>query len=91
MIKSFRYKGLARLFNENISTGVRPDLVKRYRRCLMALHVAENLRDLRLPGFNLHALDGRSKRYSIHVNGPWRVTFEWLEGDAWRIDLEQYH
>jgi proteic killer suppression protein len=31
------------------------------------------------------------KRYAISVNGPWRITFEWMEGDAWRVDLEQYH
>lgn len=30
-------------------------------------------------------------RYSLHVNGPWCITFEWAEGDALRVDLEQYH
>jgi plasmid maintenance system killer protein len=31
------------------------------------------------------------KRYSIHVNGPWCITFEWKQGEALRVDLEQYH
>jgi len=34
---------------------------------------------------------GIPKRYSIHVNGPWCITFEWEEGEALRVDLEQYH
>ncbi len=39
----------------------------------------------------MHALHGKPKRYAIAVNGPWRITFEWQEGAAWRVDLEQYH
>jgi proteic killer suppression protein len=49
------------------------------------------LNDLNVPGFNFHGLHGVPKRYSIHVNGPWCITFEWAEGQALRIDLEQYH
>ena len=30
-------------------------------------------------------------RYTLHVSGPWTITFEWIDGDAWRVDLEQYH
>lgn len=91
MIKSFRHKGLAQLFIENKAGGVRADLVKRLRSRLTALHVAERLEDLNVPGFDFHSLQGKPKRYSIHVNGPWCVTFEWFAGEAWRVDLEQYH
>ena len=91
MIKSFRHKGLVRLFEEDTASGIRADLVKRCRRRLMALDVAESLGDLNVPGFDFHGLQGKPKRYSIHVNGPWSITFEWIEGDAWRVDLEQYH
>jgi toxin HigB-1 len=91
VIKSFRHKGLARLFEEDNTGGIRADLVKRCRRRLMALDVAESLEDLKVPGFNFHGLEGKPKRYSLHVNGPWSITFEWMDGDAWRIDLEQYH
>jgi proteic killer suppression protein len=41
--------------------------------------------------FGLHPLRGTPKRYALSVNGPWRITFEWVEADAWRVDLEQYH
>ncbi len=47
--------------------------------------------DLNVPGFNFHGLEGAPKRYSIHVNGPWSIPFEWEDGDALRVDFEQYH
>jgi len=40
---------------------------------------------------DLYRLGLRSTRYSLHVDGPWCITFEWLDGDALRVDLEQYH
>jgi proteic killer suppression protein len=63
-------------------------------RCLRRLEVldhAESLSDLNVPGFNFHGLKGIPKRYSIHVNGPWCIAFEWKDGEALRVDLEQYH
>jgi proteic killer suppression protein len=45
-----------------------------------------------VPGFDFHELKGcRPPRYTIHVNGPWCITFEFIEGDAYRVDYEQYH
>lgn len=64
------------------------------QRCLDvldALAAANNLKDLNLPGFYLHPLHKRPVRYSIHVNGPWCITFEWDAPRALRVDLEQYH
>jgi len=58
---------------------------------LKALDEAAAPSDLNLPGFNFHRLQGRPARYSLHVNGPWCVTFEWEDGDAVRVNLEQYH
>lgn len=91
MIRSFRRKGLAALFMENDAKGVRPDLRKRCRRRLAALHVAESLDDLRFPGSGLHRLHGKPERWALKVNGPWRITFAWDDGDAFAVDLEQYH
>jgi len=51
----------------------------------------EVLNDLNVPGFKFHGLHRVPKRYSIHVNGPWCITFEWKDGEALRFDLEQYH
>ena len=91
MIRSIRHRGLARFFVEDDPSRLRPDLLDRIRRRLSILHVAERLEELNVPGFNFHRLRGRPLRYTLHVNGPWCITFEWIDGDAWRVDLEQYH
>jgi len=91
MIKSFKHRGLAELFESGQSRRVREDLQARSLRRLEALDQAESLTDLQVPGFNFHGLRGTPKRYSIHVNGPWSITFEWEEDDALRVDPEQYH
>ena len=91
MIRSFRHKGLARLWRGNDQSGVRADLVERLRRRLRALSAATSPSELNVPGFDFHPLRGKPKRYSIHVNGPFCLTFEWIEADAWRVELEQYH
>ena len=91
MIKSFRHKGLRELFETGRSRKVRPDLGARILRRLDALHTASAPSELDLPGFGLHSLRGRRQRFAIWVNGPWRITVEWQDGDAYRVDLEQYH
>jgi proteic killer suppression protein len=91
MIRSFRHKGLARLWNDGDARGVRNDLVDRIRQRLTALDAAQDLRDLAIPGWRLHPLRGKPRRHALAVSGPWRITFEWRDGDAWRLDLEQYH
>jgi proteic killer suppression protein len=91
VIRSFRHRGLARFFNQDDPSGIAADLVDRVRRRLRALHAATRPRDMNVPGFDFHTLKGRPKRYSVHVNGPWCITFEWDEGDTVRIDLENYH
>ncbi|MCH7478830.1 MAG: type II toxin-antitoxin system RelE/ParE family toxin [SAR324 cluster bacterium] len=91
MITSFRHRGLALLFLRNEGRRIRPDLVPRCRVRLSALENSEILSDLNLPGFNFHRLQGRPQRFSIHVSGPWCITFEWETGQAVRFDLEQYH
>ena len=91
MIRSFKRKGLAELFELGRSRRVKRDLQSRCLRRLEVLDQAESLSDLNVPGFSFHSLQGVPKPYSIHVNGPWCITFEWEEGEALRVDLEQYH
>ena len=91
MIRSFRHKGLTKLWNDGDPKGVRSDLLVRVRRRLTALNLAQDLRELDMPGWRLHQLHGEPVRYALSVNGPWRITFEWEDGDALRVDLEQYH
>ena len=91
MIRSFKHKGLAELFERGRSRHVQQDLQARCLRRLEALDQAESLVDINVPGFNFHGLHGAPKRYSIHVNGPWCITFEWEDNKVVRINLEQYH
>ncbi|HEY2290733.1 MAG TPA: type II toxin-antitoxin system RelE/ParE family toxin [Thermoanaerobaculia bacterium] len=44
-----------------------------------------------MPGWRLHQLQGKPTRYALAVNGLWRITFEWEDGNALHVDLEQYH
>ena len=78
------------LFETGASAKVAAPLAKRIKIRLIALHAAQSLAHLDQPGFDFHPLMGKPRRYSIRVNGPWRITFEW-DGAAQRVDLEQYH
>ena len=92
MIKSFRHKGLKRFFELGSRSGIQPHHASRLRMQLAALDTANAIDDIDLPGFRLHALRGRDKRrYSIWVNGNWRLTFEYVEGDMHILDYEDYH
>ena len=91
MIRSFLHKGLAESFEGGRSRQVQPSLQKRCLRMLEVLDQAETLNEMNMPSFDLHRLHGTPVRYSIHVNGPWRITFAWQDGEALRVDLEQYH
>ncbi len=92
MIRNFRHRGLSELFESGHSRYVRADLVKRATRRLDALHAATRPEHLRIPGFNFHRLASATPaRYSIHVNGPWCITFGWSDDDAIDVDLVNYH
>ncbi len=91
MIRSFRHKGLRELFEAGESRRVTPALQKRVAVRLSALAQAERPQDVNLPGFDFHALHGKPKRYSIHVNGPVCITFGFDRTDVVDVDLDQYH
>jgi proteic killer suppression protein len=91
VIKSFQHAGLRELFEAGRSPRVRQDLQRRALVRLKALDEAALPSDVNVPGFSFHRLQGRPVRYSVHVNGPWCLTFEWQGGDAVRVNLEQYH
>jgi proteic killer suppression protein len=91
VIKSFRSKPLADLWAKGSSARIDARLVGRIIRRLEALDAARVPEDMNVPGFDFHALRGfRPVRYTVHVNGPWCLTFAFDEGDAYRVDLEQY-
>ncbi len=92
MIKSFRHKGLKRFYEKGSASGIQPHHAKRLRMQLVALDTAASIDDMDIPGFKLHPLKGSDKgRWSIWVNGNWRITFEFRDGHAFVLDYEDYH
>ena len=91
MIKSFRHKGLKELFETGRGAAIPPQLSRRCATVLEVIDEAENLTDLAGPGYRTHPLNTNPQRYAMAVNGPWRITFEFDNGNAFRVDLEQYH
>ncbi len=92
MIQSFRHKGLRKLFETGSSAGVQASHAKRLRMQLVALDTADIIEDMDLPGFALHPLKGSVRnRWAVSVNGNWRLTFEFKDGNAYVLDYEDYH
>ena len=92
MIKTFRHKGLRRLYETGSASGVQASHVKRLRLQLAALDTAKTIEDMDIPGFRLHPLKGEMRgRWAISVNGNWRLTFEFQDGNAYVLDYEDYH
>ena len=59
---------------------------------LIALETAQAIGDMDVPGFKLHSLKGSDRgRWSIWINGNWRITFEFRDGQAYLLDYEDYH
>ncbi len=92
VIKSFKHKGLQRFFEVGSLAGIQPNHAGRLRMQLAALDTAQTIDDMSLPGFRLHALKGeRIGIWSITVSGNWRITFEFVNGNAYVVNYEDYH
>ncbi len=93
MIKSFRDREAERIFHRSFSRKLPSDIQRAALRRLMLLHAATELIDLRSPPSNrLEKLSGdRSGQYSLRINDQWRVCFEWVDGDAYNVEIVDYH
>lgn len=92
MIKTFRHKGLKRFFEAGDRRGIPAQYAARIRRQLDYMNAARQVEDMGLPGWNLYQLKGKRKgTWTITVSGNWRITFRFVEGDAYDIHLEDYH
>ena len=92
MILSFKHKGL-RLFYEKGSTGgIQAEYKNRLRMLLSALDTATCIEDMDIPGFRLHPLKGdRKGTWAVSVSGNRRITFEFENGNAHKVNYEDYH
>ena len=92
MIKSFRHKGLRKYFESGSVAGIQPHHARRLRMLLTALDTAQSIEDMNIPGFRLHLLKGSDRgRWAVWVNGNWRLTFEFRDGEVYVLDYEDYH
>ena len=92
VIRSFRHRGLQRFYERGTKSGIQPKHAKRLRMQLAALDTALTIEDMNIPGYELHQLKGRAKhRWAIWVNGNWRLTFEFTDGDVHILNYEDYH
>jgi len=92
MIKSFKHKGLKKYFETGSTSGIQPKHQRKLRMQLAAIDTAQAIDDINLPGFKLHPLKGhRDGIWSITVNGNWRITFEFIDGNAFILNYEDYH
>lgn len=93
MIKTFADRHTRQLFASGRSTRLPPDIVRRARRKLESIDLAASLDDLRVPpGNRLHKLAGnRGGQHAIAINDQWRICFRFVDGDAYDVEVTDYH
>jgi proteic killer suppression protein len=93
MIKSFADKETEKVFQRFFSRQLPPKIQKIARRKLEILDAAEAISDLLVPPSNhLEKLSGnRQNQHSIRINEQWRSCFEWREGNAYQVEIADYH
>lgn len=92
MIQSFRHKGLQAFFERGTKAGIQAAHASKLARLLARLDAAESPKDMNLPGWRLHPLQGELQGFwAVSVNGNWRMTFAFEGTDAVLVDYQDYH
>lgn len=92
MIKSFKHKGLKKLYETGSKQGIKPEHATRLRLILARLDASSTQEDMNLPGLGLHPLKGSLKGFwAVTVSGNWRVIFQFENGNAIDVDYLDYH
>lgn len=93
MIKSFHGKDTEKLFNREFASKFPPEICRTALKKLLILDAAQRLEDLKVPpGNRLEKLSGnRQGQYSIRINDQWRICFRWHQGDAYDVEITDYH
>jgi proteic killer suppression protein len=92
MIKSFKHKGLKKLYNTGSKQWILPEHTSRLRIILARLDASSSSEDMNLPGLALHPMKGTLKGFwSVSVSGNWRVIFRFENGNALDVDYVDYH
>jgi proteic killer suppression protein len=92
MIRSFRHRGIKRLFERGDTGQVRADMLEKIENILAVLDRAETPETMDLPGFRLHPLKGNFHGYwAVTVRANWRIVWRFDGTDAVDVDLIDYH
>ncbi|MCB1144856.1 MAG: type II toxin-antitoxin system RelE/ParE family toxin [Leptospiraceae bacterium] len=93
MIKSFGNKETENLWNRFFSKKFPPELQRLIYKKLLMIDSAKDVNDLRIPpGNRLHVLSvDRKGFYSISINLQWRICFDFRDGDAYLVEIVDYH
>lgn len=93
MIKTFKNKETAKVFNREYSKKLPPHIQDQAVEQLWILNFSKNINDLRVPLSNhLEKLKGdRLGQYSIRINRQWRICFAWKENNAYNVEITDYH
>ena len=92
VIKTFQHKGLEAFFRTGSKAGIQPAHANRLRMQLAKLEAAKDQEDMRMPEWKLHLLTGdHAGHWSVWVNGNWRLTFAFENGDAILINYQDCH
>ena len=92
MIKSIKHKGLNEFYSKGKTKGIQAHHASKLRILLTALNAAKEVKDLRVPAWNLHSLKGDLKgHWALTVNGNWRLTFLIEKEDVYLVDYQDYH
>lgn len=92
MVRSFKHRGLKRLYERGDRSLIRPDLLDASEDILARLDEADSPQAMNLPGYRLHALKGDRKGFwAVTVRANWRIIFRFEGPDVFDIELIDYH
>lgn len=92
MIRSFKHRGLKRLYERDDKSGIRPDLLDTVERIITLLDAATTPQALDLPRHRLHALKGDLQGFwAVTVRANWRIIFRFEGTDAFDVEMIDYH
>ena len=91
MIKSFRHKGIKKLFEKGDTSGVNPNHVTKLKRILFRLDKAVTVKELDIAGYRLHEYKNNKGLWSIDVSGNYRILFEFKDRNVYVVDYLDPH
>lgn len=92
MIKTFKHKGLEKFFYDGTTKGIQVKHAEKIADILDLLDAADTIQVMNFPGSRLHRLHPKKDNiWAVNVSGNWRITFNFISGDAYMVDYIDYH